>query len=197
MTQHARAHGVLHALDRCFCRQSAENRFAQSPVPTLVVREHPVGFEDVAMLSGASQLLVFEHIVDMGNQLLKSFVKPLDFNGRIVGHQLRDDDAGFVQDHVPQRDAVRERLSLDDHRLRFRNFNRSARPGNCAGDQIFGNDHGGGVQNFDVLVGIFPLRFVLNDQNTKDLPRSLNRHGEERVIDFFARFRPVGKRRMA
>ena len=64
LAQHARARGVLHALDGGFRRQAAFDRFAQAPVPALVVGEHAVGFEHVAMLAGARQMLVLEHLVE-------------------------------------------------------------------------------------------------------------------------------------
>ena len=53
LAQHARARAVLHALDRGLGGQAALDRLAQPPLPALVVGEHAVGFEHVAVLAGA------------------------------------------------------------------------------------------------------------------------------------------------
>ena len=72
LIQHARAHRVLHALDRGFRRQPAFDGFAQAPVPAFVVREHAIGFEHIAVLADRRQMLMLEHLVDVCLQLVSA-----------------------------------------------------------------------------------------------------------------------------
>ena len=110
---------------------------------------------------------------------------------------LRHDDARLVQDDVAQRDAVRDRLALDDRGQRLADLDRGAGARDRAGDEMLGDDHRGRLQHLDVLVGVFLRRAVLHDEHAQHLARALDRHREQRVIDLLARLRPIGERRMA
>ena len=62
---------------------------------------------------------------------------------------------------------------------------------------MLGDDHRRRLQHLDVLVGVFLLRAVLHDEHAEHLAAALDRHGQQRVIDLLARFRPIGERRVA
>ncbi len=177
--------------------KAAFDGLPQAPVPALVVGKHAIGFEHVAMLSRRRQVLVLEHLVDVGLQLVQRRIEPLDLGSRVFCHQLRDDDARLVQHDVSQRNAFGKRFALDDRRLRQRGFDRSARSRHRARDEVLRDHHCGRLQNLDVFVRILLRRPVLNDEHAEHLARTRNRHRQQRMVDFFARLRPVGERRMA
>ena len=52
------------------------------------------------------------------------------------------------------------------------------------------------MQRLDFFFGVVPLRAVLYDEHADDLAASENRHAHQRLVDFFAGLRPVGKARM-
>ncbi len=192
-----RAGGVLHALDGRIRGQAALHGFAQAPLPAAIVGEHAIGFEHVAVLAGAGQVLVPHHLVE----------RRLEFGGRgveagqlgfgIVGHQLGDDDARLVQEDMAERDALRHDLALDHRRQGLRELVGRRRSRHRAGDEMLSDDHGGRLQHLDILVGVFLGRAILHDEHAQDLAAPLQRHGEQRVIQLFARFGPVGEGRDA
>ena len=64
------------------------------------------------------------------------------------------------------------------------------------GGDHFGQQHGRGLQRFDLLFGIAAARPILHHQHAQDIAAAQNRHAEERVINFLAGFRLVRKCRM-
>ena len=110
LAQHARAHGVLYAFDRGFRRQATLDGFAQTPVPALVVGEHAVGLENLCVLAGGREFLVLEHVVDVLDELVEGLVQAFEFEARIVGHELGDDDARLVENDVAEGDAAGQGL---------------------------------------------------------------------------------------
>jgi len=160
------------------------------------VCEHPVGFEHVAVIAGSRQELVAQDVVERRLELVHRIVEPPELGRRIVGHELGDDDARLVQHHVPERDAVRDRLARDDARQRPRQLDRRSDAGDRARDEMLGDDHRRRLHHLDVLVGVLLDRPVLHDQHAEHLPAALDRHRQERMIDFLARLRPVGERRV-
>ena len=197
LAQHARARAVLHALDRGFRREPALDGLAQPPHPALVVGKHAVGLEHLAVLSGAGQVLVIEHLVQRSAQRGNGRVQPAELDRRVLGQELRHDDARLVQHDVAQRDAGRDRLALDDRGQRLADLDRGAGARDRARDEMLGDDHRGRLQHLDVLVGVFLLRAVLHHEHAQHLARALDRHREQRVIDLLARFRPIGEGRVA
>ena len=95
-------------------RQPAEHGLAQPPLPALVVGEHAVGLEHLAVLTGGGKVLVLEHLVECGLELLQGGVEAVHLLGRIVGDELVDDDARLVHHRVAERDALRHRLAADE-----------------------------------------------------------------------------------
>ncbi len=165
----------------------------QALQPAAVVGEHAVGLEHIAVLAGARQALLAQHLVDGDAQLLDRLVEPLAFVLGVLGQQLGDDDARLVQDGVAQRDAVGDRLAADRRRQRAVHLDGGAGTSHRAGDEMLGDHHGGGLQDLDVLLGVFLVRAVLDDEHAEDLAGAQDRHGQKRVIDFLARLRPVGE----
>ena len=197
LTQHARARAVLHALHGRLGRQAGLDRLAQPPHPALVVGEHAIGLEHVAMLAGTRQVLVIEHFIERGAQGCDRRLQPDQLLGRILGHEMRDDDARLVQDDVPERDAVGHLLALDHRRQRLLQLDRRAGPGHGARYEMLGDDHRRRLQHLDILVGVFLLGAVLHDEHAEHLTAAPDRHRQQRVVDLLARLRPVGERRVA
>ncbi len=67
--QHARAGVGLHALDRGFRGEAGGDRLMQLVRPALVVGEHAVGFQHVAMLAAVGDVAALQHAVEIGAQL--------------------------------------------------------------------------------------------------------------------------------
>ena len=63
------------------------------------------------------------------------------------------------------------------------------------GDHL-GQQHGRGLQRLDLLLGIGAAGAVLHHEHAERRPAAQHGHAEERLIDFFARLRLVGKGRM-
>ena len=105
LAQHPRPRLVLHALDGGFGGEARLDRLRQAALPAAVVGEHPIGFEDVAVLAVAREIAMADHLVDDGLELDHGGLEPHRFGGRIVGDQLGDDDARLVQHRVAERDA--------------------------------------------------------------------------------------------
>ena len=115
--QHARAGVGLHALDAGFGGEAGHHRFAHLVQPALVVAEHAVGFEHVAMLAAVGDVAVLEQPVEIGAQGGDGRVEPLEFARHVVGDDIGDDHARLVQHHVAERDAVGQRgaRNIDAH----------------------------------------------------------------------------------
>ena len=54
--------------------------------------------------------------------------------------------------------------------------------------------HGGGLQRLDLFLDIGAVGAVLHHQHAERVAGAQDRHAEERVIDFFAGFRPDTRR---
>ena len=79
----------------------------------LVVGEHAVGLEHVAVLAGGGQVLVLEHLVDArpcSSSIAVSSRASSSAGSSAI--ELGDDDARLVQHDVAERDALRDRLAL-------------------------------------------------------------------------------------
>jgi hypothetical protein len=62
---------------------------------------------------------------------------------------------------------------------------------------MLGDDHRRRLQHLDILVGVFFLGAVLDDEHAEHLARAADRHGQQRVVDLLAGFRTIGERRVA
>ena len=196
--QHARAGVRLHALDGGLRGDAGRHRIRQPPRPAVVVGEHAIGFEHVAMLAAFGDVAALEHAVEVGAQLRQRRVEALQFLRHVLGDVVGDDDARLVQHDMAERDAVGEDRAFEMDRMPRGGFG----AGFCERRELARGDHlrqhhGGGLQRLDFLFDIGAVRAVLHHQHAERVARAENRHAEERVIDFFAGLRPVRERRMA
>ena len=70
--QHARAGVGLHALDAGLGGQAGHHRFAHLVQPALVVGEHAVGVEHLAVLAAVGDVAVLEQEVEIGAEAWRS-----------------------------------------------------------------------------------------------------------------------------
>ncbi len=195
--QHAGAGVGLHALDAGFGGETGRHRFADLVQPALVVREHAIGFEHVAMLAAVGDVAVLDHAVEIGAQGSDRGIEPLELARHVVGDHVGDDDARLVQHHVAERDAVGQRGAGEMHRMaRGRLGAGLGERGQLAGGDHLGEHHRRRLQRFFFLFGVGAARAVLHHQHAERIAGAQDRHAEERMIDFFAGFRPVGEGRM-
>ncbi|MGY3106728.1 hypothetical protein ACVWW7_003355 [Bradyrhizobium sp. LM6.9] len=185
--QHARAGVGLHALDGGFRREAGGDRLVQLVRPALVVGEHAVGFQHLAMLAALGDVAALQHAVEVGAQLGERGVEPFDLLRQVLGDVVLDDDARLVQHDVAERDAFRQ----DGADL----LRRMARGGLLAGlgqrGQLAGGDqlrqhHRGGLERLEFLLDIVALGAVLHHQHAERVAGAQDRHAEEGVVDFFA-----------
>ena len=188
--QHARAGIRLHAFDAGLGGEAGHHRLAHLVQPALVVAEHAVGFEHLAMLAAVRHVAVLEHAVEVGAECGDSRIQPLELARHVVGDDIGDDDARLVQHHMAERDAVRERGARNMQRVARDRL--GARAGDrrqfARGDHL-GEHHRRGLQRLFFLLGIGAAGAVLHHQHAERIARAQHRHAEERVVDFFAGFR--------
>ncbi|MGY4316764.1 hypothetical protein ACVWW1_006091 [Bradyrhizobium sp. JR3.5] len=106
--QHARAGVGLHAFDGGFRGEAGGDRLMQLVRPALVVGEHAVGFQHIAMLAAFGDVAALQHAVEIGAQIGERSVEPLDLLRQVLGDIVGDDDARLVQHDMAERDAVGE-----------------------------------------------------------------------------------------
>ena len=189
--QHARAGVGLHALDAGLGGEAGHHRLAHLVQPALVVAEHAVGFEHLAMLAAVGHVAVLEQAVEIGAEGGDRRVQPLEFFRHVVGDHIGDDHARLVQHHMAERDAVRQRGARDIERMaRGRLGARAGDRGQLARGDHLGEHHRRGLQRLFFLFGIGAARAVLHHQHAERIAGAQHRHAEERVVDFFAGFRP-------
>ena len=172
LAQHARARAVLHALDRGFRRQAALDRLAQPPHPALVVGEHAVGLEHVAVLAGAGQVLVIEHLVERSAAASATAAssRPSSSAGSSAMScvtTMRGSCSTTWPSAMPS--EIGSPSMTADSDLPNSIARAGARDG--AGDEMLGDDHRGRLQHLDVLVGVFLLRAVLHHEHAQHLRR--------------------------
>ncbi len=107
--QHARAGVGLHALGGGLGGEAGQYRLVHLVQPALVVAEHAVGFEHVAMLAAVGHVAVIEQAVEVGAERGNGRVQPLKFFWHVVGDDIGDNHARLVQHHVAERDAIGQR----------------------------------------------------------------------------------------
>ena len=78
--------------------------------PALVVREHAVGFEHVAVLAAVGDVAALQHEVEVGAQRRDRLVEALELLLHVVGDDVLHRDARLVQHDVAERDAFGQRL---------------------------------------------------------------------------------------
>ncbi len=195
--QHARARVRLNALDGGFSGEAGRHRLADAVQPALVVAEHAVGFEHVAMFAAVGDVAVLDHAVEIGAQGGDRGVEALEFARQVVGDDVGDDHARLVQHDMAERDAVRQRSALDVHGVARRRFGAGAgERGQLAGGDHLRQHHRGGLERLFFFLGIGPPRPVLHHQHAERIAGAQDRHAEERVVDLFAGLRAIGEGRV-
>ncbi len=186
--QHARAGIRLHALGAGFRGEAGGHRFADAMQPALVVREHAIGFEHLAMLAAVGDVAMLDHAVEIGAQGGDRRVETFEFARHVVGDHIGDHHARLVQHDVTERDAVRQRRALHVHRMARGRFGAGAgERRQFAGRDHLGEHHRRGLQRFFFFLGVGAPRAVLHRQNAERIAGAQHRHAEEGVVDFFAR----------
>ncbi len=195
--QHARAGVGLHALDAGLGGEAGRHRLAHFVQPALVITEHAVGFEHLAVLAAVGHVAMLEQAVEIGAEVRDRRIQPLEFLRHVVGDHIGDDHARLVQHHMAERDAVRQRGAREIERVARGRL--GARAGDrrqlARGDHL-GQHHRRGLQRLFFLFGIGAARAVLHRQHAERIAGAQHRHAEERMIDFFAGFRTEREGRM-
>ena len=193
LAQHAGAGVVLDPLDRGLGGHAAPDRLLHAPQPATVVREHAVGFQNLAVLAGVGQFALIQHLVDRGLQVVHCRFQPPGLRLGILGLDLGDDDARLVHDGVTQGDAFRQRLATHHVPHGTAELGAGVDACNRSRHQMLGQHHGGRLQHLHVLVGIFLLRLVLHRQHAQHLAAAQHRHREERMVGLLARLGAIGE----
>jgi hypothetical protein len=192
---HPGARVRLDLLDRHLGRQSGFDRLVQPAPPALVIGEHAVGLEDLAMLAAGAQAVALDQPVDIAAQRLHGLGQTRALDLGIVGDRVEHHQPRLVQMHHPLGDTVTARDALEHHWP-----NPAPRPG---GQPVRAQErprlghlrdhHGDDLQRLDLVLGIVAPGLVLDHQHTHHLAQPLDRHADERVVDFLAGLRQVAK----
>ena len=197
-TQHARAGIGLHAFDGGFRREAGGDRLVQLVRPAMVVGEHAIGFQHVAVLAAVGDVAALQHAVEIGAQFCQGRVEALEFLRQIFRDVIGDDDARLVQHDMAERDAVGQDRAGLVQRVPRRGFGAGLRQRRqfARGDH-FRDHHRGGLQRFDFFLHVSALGAVLHHQHAERVAGAQDRHAEEGMVDFFAGLRPEREGRMA
>ena len=72
----------------------------------MIVGEHPVRFEHVAVFAALRDIAAFQQTVEVGAQRIERVVQAFQLALHVLRNVIRDDDARLVQHDVAERDAV-------------------------------------------------------------------------------------------
>ena len=196
--QHAGTGIGLHALDGGFRGETGRHRLLQPVRPAMVIGEHAIGFQHVAVIAAIGDVAALQHAVEIGAQLGQRGVEPPDLLRQVLGDIVGDDDARLVQDDVAERDAVGQDRAGLVQRMPRRRFGAGLRQRRqfARGDHLR-QHHRGGLQRLDLFLDIGALGAVLHHQHAEGIAGAQDRHAEERVIDLFAGLRSERERRVA
>ena len=179
---------ILHTLNRCLSCQTCMHGLTQTTQPTLVMREHAEGFEDLAMLAGACMVRTVNQLVDALAHRIDRFFKALFFRLQIFRHELCDDDARLMQHDMTKPDTFSQRRTFNSNRTAQPKLGTRAHNGLqfARGDHLR-QQHRCRLQNLDLFFRIGAARAVLHDENAQRIAAAQNRHTKEGVINLFAR----------
>ncbi len=178
--QHARTGVGLHALDGGLRGEAGGDRLVQSVRPALIVGEHAVGFQHVAVLAAFGDVAALQHAVEIGAQLCQRGVEPLDFLRQVFGDVVVDDHARLMQHHMAERDAVGQDRAGLVQRMPRGGFGAGLRQrGQFARGDHLRQHHRGGLQRLDLFLDISPLGAVLHHQHAERVAGAQDRNAEE------------------
>lgn len=193
---HARAGVVLDALDGGLRGQAGHHRLAKAAHPAAVVCDHADGLEHFAMLAGAHAVAMGDEFVDRGAHGVDRLLQPPEFAGDVLGHELLDDDARLVEQHMAEADALDHRRTPERGGTVEREVAGVLYRLQLARGDEFGEEHRRRLKRLDFLLGIDAANLVLDDEHAERVAAAQDRYAEEGVVDFFARLRLVGEGRM-
>ena len=189
---------VLHTFDGGFGGQTRAHGLEHALQPAAVVGEHAIGLQHFAMLARMAEIGRLQHVVDRAPERIDRLFETLQFEVGVFGDQLGDMDARLVQHGMAERNALAEGCRLDVVRDLAGLVGRleGLRVDQLGGGHDFGQHHRDRLQRLDLFLGVVTFGAVLHRQHADDLAASEDRHAHQRLVDFFAGFRPVGKTRM-
>ena len=151
------------------------------------------------MLATLHEIVRFQHLIDRAVHFGEGAFKAALFGVGIFGDQLLDLEAALVAHGQTHRETAVETQPVNaDGLTRHTVERRMIVPAFHFGrGDYFRRDHRDGLKRFDFLAGILAPRAILHREHADHAPRSDDRHAGQRMINFFAGFRPVGEGRMA
>jgi hypothetical protein len=184
---HAGAGRGLLLLDRDLRGEAAVDGRLDPTRPALVVGEHPVGVEDVAMLALGGEVVGGKHLVDFLAKTREGRVQPRPLVDGVVGDRLADHDLRLVEQDAPLRDALLpDDAAHEEGPLVL--FGDLHRPGADEGAEFghLGDDHRHDLEGVDLVLGVVARDAVLDDEHAEHLAEALDRHAEEGRVDLLA-----------
>ncbi len=187
---------ALHPLDRRFRRQPRADRLRQAAQPAPIMRDHAETLQNFAMFARPGFVAAIDQPVDRLTQGGDRLLEPDDLAIDVLGDDLLHDDARLVQHNVPEPHALGHR-----HALERQGLAQHLRPGRRQRLQLaprdhLGEQHGGRLEDLDLLLGIKPSRSVLHHEHAQGVAAAQDGHAAERLVDLLARLRLVGEGRV-
>ncbi len=190
---HLGAGVVLHPLDRRLRRQPARHRFAKAAQPAAIVGDGAERFQDVARL--ARRLVAnIDELVDRGPCRRDGGLQPRELERHVLGDDLLHDDPRLVQHHMPEANAFGDRRAGQRQGGARREIVDRGRQGLqfARGDHLR-EQHGGRLEDLDLLVDVDPSRLVLHHEHAERVAAAQHRNAEEGRVDLLPGFRAVGE----
>ena len=171
--------------------------------PALVVGEHAVGVQHVAVLARCGEMVGGEHLVYLRAQRLdrrRAAARVSRSGSSLIGSETTI--CGSCEHDVPSATPSWPTRPRDEERPLVRP-RAGHRAGADEGAELghLGDDHGDHLEGVDLVVGVFPRLAVLHHQHAQHLAQPLDRHAEEAREDLLAGLGQVaeaaGMRRVA
>ena len=165
-------------MHRGFGRQAAAHCLGDPPEPTAVGGEHPIGFDDIAVLTRPEPSARIDERIDRLLHRRDRIAQPLLFGDRVFCHDLPNDDLWLMQERRPDRQPGIEAQPVETDRQgraaaalgHFERIDQLA-----AGGEL-GDDHRDRLQYLDFVFGVVAGRAVLDDEDAQDAVAAQDRH---------------------
>jgi hypothetical protein len=111
--------GIAQRLgDRRIGGKARADPFADTGQPAAVLGEHAVGFQYLHMFLAAPLAAnFFHHFVERAMHALHRLIEPVEFRGRVLGDDLADLGAAFVDYRLAYRQPAVEPCALESERF--------------------------------------------------------------------------------
>ncbi len=178
--RHAGTGGGLLLFHRDLGGEPAVDAGFHAPDPALVVGEHAVGVQDVAVFAAGVEVVGGQHLVDLGAQRLDAGAEPHTLALGVVADRLADHDLRLVQHHGALGDPLlaHEAAHVEWQLVQPRPFH-GARADEGAEFGHLGDDHGHDLEGIDFVVAVVARLAVLHHEDAEDLAQALDRYAEE------------------